>query len=84
MSDRVPPFTVGRTGLAMPCVMFGRWGAARRSRDVCVWPLPRITEQSGDLWAEMQFSFLCLLRDEIGTWLWTRTGRFTTSVATAE
>ena len=53
----------------MPCVMFGKWDAARRSRDVCVWPFPRITEQSGDLWAEMQFLFLCLLRDETGTWL---------------
>jgi len=39
----------------MPCVMFG--GTARRSRDVCVWPLPRITEQSGDPWVEMQFLF---------------------------
>jgi hypothetical protein len=23
-----PPFTVGRTGLAMPCVMFGKWDRA--------------------------------------------------------
>lgn len=44
-------------------------GAHGQMHDVFTWPRSRITEQSGDLRAELQVLFLCALRDETGTWL---------------